>query len=95
MLDSILLLNVFTGVEAITTVEMEQRLYEQNQRSVVAALDLESGAILTHSEHRSQYDLIDRESGIRSRELDVNERSRFSGSFVATMEENTDPFEIF
>jgi hypothetical protein len=86
------LLNVFTGVEAITTREMETSLYEQNQRYVLAALDLESGSILTHSEHRSQYDLIGLQSEIRSRELEVNQRSVFNGAFVAKMEENTDPF---
>eukprot|EP00929_Paragymnodinium_shiwhaense_P013236 TRINITY_DN121101_c0_g1_i1.p1 TRINITY_DN121101_c0_g1~~TRINITY_DN121101_c0_g1_i1.p1 ORF type:complete len:448 (-),score=48.30 TRINITY_DN121101_c0_g1_i1:145-1488(-) len=44
------LLNVFPGAPC-ESMEIEMRLRQENQRFVLAALDLETGNIVTHSEH--------------------------------------------
>ena len=46
------LLNVFEG-ESCESVEIEMRLREENKRFVCAALDSETGNIVTHTKHAS------------------------------------------
>lgn len=65
------LLNKFEGVACISSNEIERQLCEENQRFVLAALDLEMGLLVTHTEDASQFEILPRDSDIRRYERDV------------------------